>query len=62
MTQAVSGGRDAARDMFEADTASRALGIDLVETGPGTATARMQVTKALLNYPISFPGRGRDAR
>ncbi len=62
MTQAVSGGRDAARVMFEADTASRALGIDLVETGPGTATARMRVTKALLYYPTSVPGRGRDAR
>jgi acyl-CoA thioesterase len=35
--------------MFEADAASRALGIDLVETGAGTATARMRVTAAMLN-------------
>jgi acyl-CoA thioesterase len=49
MTQAVSSGRDAAREMFDADVASRALGIDLVETGPGTATARMRVTDAMLN-------------
>jgi acyl-CoA thioesterase len=49
LSQAVSGGRDAARDMFEADAASRSLGIDLVETGPGTATARMRVTETMLN-------------
>jgi acyl-CoA thioesterase len=49
MAQAVSGGRNAARDMFEADAASRALGIDLVEAGAGTATARMRVTEAMLN-------------
>src|SRR5487761_549968 len=49
MTQAVSSGRDAAREMFDADVASCALGIDLVETGPGTATARMRVTEAMLN-------------
>jgi acyl-CoA thioesterase len=49
MTQAVSSGRDAAREMFEADAASRALGIDLIETGAGTATARMKVTGAMLN-------------
>jgi acyl-CoA thioesterase len=49
MTQAVGGGRNAAREMFEADAASRALGIDLVETGAGTATARMRVTAAMLN-------------
>ena len=49
MAQAVSGGRNAARDMFEADAASRALGIDLMEAGAGTATARMRVTEAMLN-------------
>jgi acyl-CoA thioesterase len=35
--------------MFEADAASRALGIELVETGPGAATARMRVTAAMVN-------------
>ena len=60
MSQALSGGgpaadggaghgRDAARAMFEADVASRSLGIDLVETGPGSATARMRVTASMLN-------------
>lgn len=49
MSQAGGGGRDAARDMFEADAASRALGIELVETGAGTATARMRVTSAMVN-------------
>lgn len=49
MSQAAGGGRDAARDMFEADAASRALGIELVETGAGTATARMRVTSAMVN-------------
>ena len=49
MSQAVDGGRNAARDMFEADAASRTLGIDLVETGAGTARARMRVTALMLN-------------
>jgi acyl-CoA thioesterase len=35
--------------MYEADAASRSLGIDLVEAGAGTATARMRVTEAMLN-------------
>jgi acyl-CoA thioesterase len=56
MTQAVSSGRDAAREMFEADAASRALGIDLIETGAGTATARMKVTGAMLNGHQIMPG------
>ena len=49
MSQAAGAGRDAARDMFEADTASRALGIELVETGTGRATARMRVTAVMVN-------------
>jgi acyl-CoA thioesterase len=49
LSQATDGNRNAARDMFEADAASRSLGIDLVEAGAGTATARMRVTEAMLN-------------
>jgi acyl-CoA thioesterase len=40
---------NAAREMFEADVASRSLGIELVEAGAGRATARMRVTEAMLN-------------
>jgi acyl-CoA thioesterase len=44
--------------MFEADTASRALGIDLVETGADTATARMRVTASMLNgHQMTHGGR-----
>ena len=35
--------------MFDADVASRALGIELVEAGDGAAVARMRVTPAMLN-------------
>ncbi|MER5887881.1 hydroxyphenylacetyl-CoA thioesterase PaaI [Streptomyces sp. NPDC001941] len=35
--------------MFAADEASRALGIELVEQGPGSATLRMAVTAAMVN-------------
>ena len=57
MSQRADGTRNAAHSMFEADTASRSLGIDLVETGPGTATARMRVTEAMLNgYRIMHGG------
>jgi acyl-CoA thioesterase len=49
MPKAVSGGTEAALAMFEADAASRSLGIDLVEVGAGTATARMRVTETMLN-------------
>ncbi len=52
-----AGTRNAARDMFEADVASRSLGIELVEVGAGTATARMRVTEAMLNgYQIMHGG------
>ena len=35
--------------MLAADRASRDLGIELVESGPGRATARMAVTGAMVN-------------
>ncbi|MFE5209273.1 hydroxyphenylacetyl-CoA thioesterase PaaI [Streptomyces sp. NPDC056600] len=35
--------------MFAADAASAALGIELVEHGPGTAVCRMRVTRAMVN-------------
>src|ERR1700761_9676864 len=35
--------------MFAADEASRALGIELLETGGGTARLRMTVTDAMVN-------------
>lgn len=35
--------------MFEADRASRALGIELVEIGDGTATVRMTIIPDMLN-------------
>lgn len=38
-----------ARDMLAADSASRALGIELLEVGPGAATARMRVSEAMVN-------------
>ncbi|WP_433755729.1 hydroxyphenylacetyl-CoA thioesterase PaaI [Nocardia sp. CA-135398] len=40
---------ETARQMFAADIASRALGIELVELGPGHATASMLVTEPMLN-------------
>ena len=52
-----AGTGNAAREMFEADVASRSLGIELVEAGPGRATARMRVTEAMLNgYRILHGG------
>lgn len=38
-----------AEAMFAADEASRALGIELLEQGEGTATLRMTVTPAMVN-------------
>jgi acyl-CoA thioesterase len=35
--------------MFDRDTASKALGIELVDAGDGQATARMRVTDAMVN-------------
>ncbi|WP_200207370.1 hydroxyphenylacetyl-CoA thioesterase PaaI [Micromonospora coerulea] len=42
-------GRNAAHDMFDADVASKALGIELVSAADGAAVARMRVTAAMLN-------------
>lgn len=41
--------RNPAYDMFDADAASRGLGIELVEAGDGAAVARMRVTERMLN-------------
>ncbi|MGV9981547.1 hydroxyphenylacetyl-CoA thioesterase PaaI [Micromonospora wenchangensis] len=41
--------RTAAHDMFDADVASRGLGIELVHAAGGTAVARMRVTAAMVN-------------
>lgn len=49
MAQLVTDDHGAAHDMFEADVASRALGIELVSAGGGAAVARMRVTGAMLN-------------
>lgn len=40
---------DAVRRMMDADVASRALGIALVSTGPGSATTRMTVRDDMVN-------------
>lgn len=41
--------RTAAHAMFDADRASRSLGIELVTAGEGRAVARMRVTGAMVN-------------
>jgi acyl-CoA thioesterase len=41
--------RTAAHDMFDDDSASRALGIELLSAGGGAAVARMRVTAAMVN-------------
>ena len=50
---ASSDGEDLARRavgaMYDADSASQGLGITVDEVGPGSATARMTVTAAMLN-------------
>lgn len=38
-----------ARKMFAADIASRALGIEVLELGPGHATASMAITDTMVN-------------
>jgi acyl-CoA thioesterase len=38
-----------AREMFDRDKASRALGIELIFAGEGAATARMRVTAEMVN-------------
>lgn len=44
-----NGRRGAAYEMFDADDASRALGIELVSAADGRAVARMRVTAAMVN-------------
>src|SRR6266508_186682 len=41
--------RTAAHEMFEADLASRALGIELLSAGGGRAVVRMRVTVSMVN-------------
>ncbi|OLT29635.1 phenylacetic acid degradation protein PaaD [Nocardiopsis sp. CNR-923] len=43
------GGNETAWRMFEADQASRNLGMRLVEAGPGTATVEMSVGPLMVN-------------
>ena len=40
---------DPARVMFDADSASRALGMELTATGPGYARTRMRITENMVN-------------
>ena len=41
--------RTSAHDMFDRDTASKALGIELLDAGGGQATVRMTVTGDMVN-------------
>jgi acyl-CoA thioesterase len=41
--------RDSAEAMFAADHASQALGIELLDSGPGRAVARMRITSTMVN-------------
>ena len=41
--------RTAAHDMFDRDSASQGLGMELVEAGDGAAVVRMPVTDAMVN-------------
>jgi acyl-CoA thioesterase len=43
------GVRSAAHAMFDADVASRSLGIELVQAGEGRAVARMRITEQMVN-------------
>ncbi|WP_328936218.1 MULTISPECIES: hydroxyphenylacetyl-CoA thioesterase PaaI [unclassified Streptomyces] len=49
MTQAMNTASSPTEKMFAADEASRALGIELVEHGEGTAVLCMTVTPAMVN-------------
>ncbi|MET7569106.1 hydroxyphenylacetyl-CoA thioesterase PaaI [Streptomyces sp. NPDC005492] len=49
MTRAPDTASSPTERMFAADEASRALGIELVEHGTGTAVLRMTVTPAMVN-------------
>lgn len=43
------GTRTPAHEMFDRDTASKSLGIELLEAGAGQATTRMRVTAEMVN-------------
>ena len=46
-----------ARAMFASDVASRALGMELVRAGEGTAEVRMRITRAMVNgYGMAHGG------
>ena len=49
MSDAEAVARRSAAAMWEGDAASRALGMEIVAVGPGTATLRMTVTGAMTN-------------
>ena len=49
MAATTPAGGSPAHDMFAADAASRALGIELLTVGVGTATLRMRVTELMVN-------------
>jgi acyl-CoA thioesterase len=49
MSQSVTDHGSAAHDMFDADTASQALGIELLSAADGAAVARMRVAPAMVN-------------
>lgn len=49
MSQPAGGGRNPALDMFEADVASRSLGMTLNQEGPGAATVGMTVSETMVN-------------
>lgn len=40
---------DSARTMFDADLASKSLGMALVDVGEGTAVTRMRITESMIN-------------
>jgi acyl-CoA thioesterase len=49
MNQSVAHGRNPAQEMFAADVASQALGIEVVSVADGEAVARMRVTPSMIN-------------
>lgn len=49
MARASNGKPGPAEEMFSADTASKTLGMELLETGRGTAAVRMTVTETMVN-------------
>ncbi len=48
-TRPATSARNAAHDMFDADMASRRLGIELLEAGNGRAVTRMLITPDMVN-------------